>query len=468
MSSSLTPPEAYEPEPARRSLAALVEQLLLESLDGASAPGCALRVEMPVRRTDAQAWLRAQDAGEKTYWADRSGVFEIAGIGSADTLVETNGDGSGVFARLRERLACAHPRLRYLGGLRFNTRVPSSEAWRPFGACRFVLPRFELMVADGHSYLACNLIAPEQARVDELFEEIHAGLHSLQFPEPGANAPMEPPLARTDSPDREGWTRTINEALSLLHAGELEKIVLARESRFDFPSASDAGELLRRLTLRVGRAYRFYFQPARGVAFLGASPERLYKRHGRHLESEAVAGTRPRGRTPEEDEALSRELLASEKDVREHRFVVDALVAGFASLCGAVQRGDELSLLRLSECQHLHRRIEGILAETSSDAEILRVLHPTPAVGGSPKREAMDWIARLEPFDRGWYAGPVGWVSRDAAEFAVGIRCGLVHDASISVYSGAGIVPGSTPQGEWDEIEGKMSNLSRVLVGDEI
>jgi menaquinone-specific isochorismate synthase len=466
MSFGLTHPEAFEPESARRSLAALVEQLLLETLDG--VPGRALRVEMPVRRVDVQAWLRAQDAAEKVYWSDRAGAFEVAGIGAADTLSAPDADGAtGAFVRLRERLAHAHPRLRYFGGARFDVRANAAESWRAFGAFRFVLPRFELMAADDQCYLACNFVAPEPSRADALFEEIQAELQGLRFVESADEVDLAKPVSRTDVPDREGWTHTVEQALQMLYAGALEKIVLARESRFDFPAPLDAAEVLRRLTTRVGRAFRFYFQPERGTAFLGASPERLYKRHGRHVESEAVAGTRPRGATAVEDESMSLELLASEKDVREHRFVVEALVAGFASLCGAVQRGDELSLLKLSECQHLYRRIEGILAETCSDAEILRVLHPTPAVGGSPKREAMEWIGRLEPFDRGWYAGPVGWVGRDAAEFAVALRCGLVRDASISVYSGAGIVPGSTPSGEWDEIEGKMTNLLRVLVGDD-
>lgn len=467
MSSSYTPPEAFEPEPARRSLGSLVERVVLDALGPESAPGRALRVEIPVSRTDAQAWLRAQDAPEKVYWSDRGGSVEVAGIGAAD-VANSSGDATECMAalgRLRERLTHAHPRSRYFGGLRFDGRAAPSEPWRAFGTCRFVLPRFEILNADGQSYLACNLVSPAAEGADEAFEQVLAGIEALRFPEKPESARPVRPLAREDHPDRAGWQRMIEQALDLLDSGALEKIVLARESRFAFEEPVDALDLLRRLSTRANRAYRFYFQPEPGLCFLGASPERLYKRQGRHLESEAVAGTRPRGAAPEQDEALSRELLASEKDVREHRFVVDALVAGFASLCGAVQRGDELSLLRLPECQHLHRRIEGILSETSSDAAILRVLHPTPAVGGQPKREALEWIARLEPFDRGWYAGPVGWVGRDAAEFAVALRCGLAHGTAFSVYSGAGIVSGSTPEGEWDEIEGKMGNLAKVLGG---
>lgn len=468
MSFSVTPPEAFEPEPARRSLAELVEQVLAQALAPEAAPGGAFRVEIPVHRTDAQAWLRAQDAHEKVYWSNRGRTLEVAGIGSADTVAAgvEPGERAAVFARLRDRLAHAHPRLRYFGGLRFDPRSDRPGPWQGFGACRFTLPRFELLNADGQSFLACNLVIPGAGASDGLFEEIDAGIASLRFPE-GAPAALTRPVSRTDHPDRGEWERMISRALELLGSGEVEKIVLARESRFEFDAPPDALEMLRRLSERTYRAYRFYFQPEEGLAFLGASPERLYKRTGRHLESEAVAGTRPRGLTPKDDEALARALLESEKDVREHRFVVDALVAGFASLCGAVQRGDELSLLRLPECQHLHRRIEGILAGPCSDEQILRVLHPTPAVGGHPTREAAEWIARLEPFDRGWYTGPVGWVGRDAAEFAVALRCGLAHGTAFSVYSGAGIVTGSTPQAEWDEIEGKMGNLAGILGGDD-
>jgi menaquinone-specific isochorismate synthase len=98
-----------------------------------------------------------------------------------------------------------------------------------------------------------------------------------------------------------------------------------------------------------------------------------------------------------------------------------------------------------------------------TDAEVLLALHPTPAVGGYPRREALEEIRALEPFDRGWYAGPVGWIGAEGSEFAVGIRSGLVRGNSLALFSGAGIVAGSVPEDEWAEIEQKIGGFVRVF-----
>ena len=121
------------------------------------------------------------------------------------------------------------------------------------------------------------------------------------------------------------------------------------------------------------------------------------------------------------------------------------------------------SEMTLAQGRHLVSRIEGLLAEGVTTLDILETLHPTPAVGGTPRPDALDAIRRLEPFDRGWYAGPVGWIGPDAAEFAVALRCGLVWPRRLSLFSGAGIVSGSTPEAEWDEIEHKIVSFTQVL-----
>jgi len=195
---------------------------------------------------------------------------------------------------------------------------------------------------------------------------------------------------------------------------------------------------------------------------MGASPERLYRRTGRAIETEALAGTRPRGEGAA-DEALRAELLADDKERREHRIVVDGIREALAGLCVNVREDPTISVLQLRNCQHLFETVEGVLANGVTDGDVLRALHPTPAVGGTPTVDAVRWIAALEPFDRGWYAGPVGWIGRDSAEFAAAIRCGLACGDSLRVYSGAGIVAGSTPEREWAEIENKMSNFLEAL-----
>lgn len=141
----------------------------------------------------------------------------------------------------------------------------------------------------------------------------------------------------------------------------------------------------------------------------------------------------------------------------------DAVRKELARRCNAVHTDEDVSVLRLDRYQHLYAAIEGILDQFTTDAELLRGLHPTPAVGGVPTREALEWIAETEPFDRGWYAGPVGWVGCDSAEFAVAIRSAIVTGNTLSVYTGAGIVDGSVPADEWAELENKLTPYTSLL-----
>jgi len=227
--------------------------------------------------------------------------------------------------------------------------------------------------------------------------------------------------------------------------------------------ALDALALLARLRAITPNSFHFCFQPEHGLAFIGATPERLYGRVGRTLRSEAIAGTRPNGATAAETARLGYELLHSEKDVREHVFVREQIRQQLAPLCSTLVVAPEPALLKLTRRQHLWTPISGQLHDHVDDADILSRLHPTSAVGGEPTARALQHIAELEPFDRGWYAGPLGWIAHGSAEFAVAIRSGLVDGAQLALYSGAGIVPGSTADGEWDEIENKISDFVNIL-----
>ena len=269
-------------------------------------------------------------------------------------------------------------------------------------------------------------------------------------------------LRRTDHPTRQEWTTIVDNALRLLGESDLQKIVLARRIDLRYETRLDPWQLLSSLRGKVINSYLFGFQPSEGTAFIGVSPERLYSRRGRLIESEALAGTRPRG-TGDTDRRFAEELLHSRKDTREHQVVIDVIRRLLEQLCHTVRVDRTISVRKLIAVQHLACAFEGNLNEHTTDSDILRTLHPTPAVCGYPVDKAGDEIARLEPFDRGWYAGPVGWVGKEAADFAVGIRSGLINDDTLSLFAGAGMVEGSTPESEWREIEAKLDGTVRAL-----
>ncbi len=442
---------------APAALRAQLDALLAQE----TPPARIVRLAVLTEPIDPLAWLHAQPHATKIFWSERHEDDAVAAVGIADlhTSSETDADLHPVVAALQQRLAMAVPGVRYYGGFRFDQHHAADAPWQRFGAYRFVLPQWELRRHNNQTTLAANIVLPNGTPMldDAALDEIVV---------PSTRRPryaVAQPAARADLPDQAGWRRMINTALHLFDSGMLHKIVLARKATFRCDGALDALALLARLRAITPNSFHFCFQPDQGLAFIGATPERLYGRVSRTLRSEAIAGTRPNGATAAETVRLGHELLHSEKDVREHIFVREQIRQQLAPLCSTLAVAPEPALLKLTRRQHLWTPISGQLHDHVDDADLLSRLHPTSAVGGEPTAPALQHIAELEPFDRGWYAGPLGWIAQNSAEFAVAIRSGLVDGAQLALYSGAGIVPGSTPNGEWDEIENKISDFVNVL-----
>lgn len=440
-------------------------RMLAAALDGPPpASGRFWRVSAEVPAVAPLEWLAAQREPVRLYWSARDDEVEIAAVGVADWR-QTRTERPGLPSDLRAALAEAPAGLRYYGGMRFDPARPPGPGWDAFGTALFILPRIELIrPTTGPCRLVVNAVRGEHSAFDTA-----ACLRALETLEASSLldfSAVPAPVRRVDTPGYGEWPPVVDEALRRIHHGSLDKVVLARESRYAFDEPIDAMTLLARLRDTTLRSFHFALQLGADTALLGASPERLYERQGRNVASEAVAGTRPRGATENEDLELADALLQSDKDRREHAFVVQAIRDALGGLCTHVSGGDDRTLLRLRRCQHLYCRLEGTLRNGVTDADLLAALHPTPAVGGVPTQAAVAAIGELEAFDRGWYTGPIGWVSRDAAEFAVAIRLGLLRGPELTLYSGAGIVPGSSPFEEWAEIENKIGHFTAVLCGD--
>lgn len=420
--------------------------------------------ELILDNADVLSWLHAQPDPVKCYWSDRESLFEAGGVGEADRLQSNQPVSySELFSDLNQRLSYMSGSARYYGGFRFNDSTSSDKHWQPFGTYTFVLPRYELCRTPSETRFSCNVLIKNAGEAATLLNRAAIDAGNLQLsPSVAEENHLPAILSRTDTPDFNGWRDMIGQSLKSFANGEMEKIVLARKTTIQFDSHIQPFVFMRYLRRDISRAFHFYFQPCAECGFIGATPERLYKRTGRMIETEAVAGTRPRSAVVEEDERLGCELLNSEKDAREHDYVRQTIRQAITDLCDQIEANGEVTLLKLSRVQHLYNRFKARLQDGCSDAEILHLLHPTPAVGGVPKAVAVQKIAALEPFDRGWYTGPVGWVSRSGAEFAVAIRCGLIEGDRLQVFTGAGIVQGSDPESEWQEIEDKLGSFLSV------
>ncbi|MEL7168521.1 MAG: isochorismate synthase [Bacteroidota bacterium] len=470
-------PPASEIHPRREAGASLSGRLAAAVAQASRRErGGVQRVEIPVGPVRPLAWLHAQDEsavqvrGTALYWHGRGDTDAVAALGVADELDGSVGSVLAALDMRTEALRTRAPVSRYYGGLRFDPQAPVSEAWTSFGAARFVLPRFELTAGPRSATLACHLVPGDD------LDAVLAAIATLRFPAwtrlplPARRHALDrpTPTGRVDAPTLPGWSSHIAEALDGFDAGRFEKVVLARRATFDFDAPVGALDLLERLEAATPNCYHFAFRFADAYSnadatFIGASPERLFHRDGWRVQSEAVAGTRPRGLLRGDDARLRDELLGSEKDLREHGYVRDAILAGLRPFTETLDIDAQASEMALANKRHLRSGIRGLLHDGVASTDILAALHPTPAVGGTPTDAALAFLRDTEPFDRGWYAGPVGWVGVDAAEFAVAIRSGLVRDTSLALYSGAGIVRGSDADAEWAEIEHKLSDFLDVL-----
>jgi menaquinone-specific isochorismate synthase len=453
--------EAGAPDGARWLLADRVSRALSGTGLESVADERVVRLAVPAGPVDPFGWLSEQRIFPKTYWSGREDGLGVAAVGAADLREARVSEGAGSLPKLLASLPdSGGSGARYYGGMRFDPLRKPDEEWAAFGAYRFVLPRFELHAGDGETTLVCNLVLSRDAdNASKILQEIE----DLSLPQGASDASLPVPVSREERPDLTGWKKNIEQALSAFAEGRLGKVVLARRAEFGFEGDLEPTLLIESLKAATPECFHFYAEPEDGVAFLGASPERLFRRDGRSVESEAVAGTRPRGASSADDDGLRDDLLQSAKDLSEHSYVRAGIGEALAPLCEELEMGEDVSEMKLARGRHLRSKVRGTLREGVTDAVLLDALHPTPAVGGHPRGEAMEEIRVLEPFDRGWYAGPVGWIGADSSEFAVGIRSGLVRGRKLALFSGAGIVAGSVPDEEWAEIEQKIGDFTGMF-----
>ena len=445
----------------RQVLRRRIYRALFEEQNGQLATMRVVRIVLPIVSVEPFIWLQEQRTFPRIYWRGREDQTQIAAVGAADLC---GGDALADYDTLREQLdrvfMSSDPRIRYFGGFRFDRTAVTGKEWAAFGTYKFVLPRFELSVQGTEVTLACNLVLPrDRIRRDEILEQVEL----LSFPSHLLSGDLPVPISRCNTPNRSGWDSNVNWALEAFDHNFLDKIVLARKAVFGFEEPLNPVLLLKKLCAAKPNCYHFLFQPNEGETFLGATPERLFLRDGRTILSEAVAGTRPRGDSEASDARLRDELFQSVKERREHEYVRRSIKEGLVDLCKTLHIDAVPSEMMLASRRHLVSNVEGTLYDGVVGSDVMAALQPTSAVGGYPTDDALKAIRQLEPFDRGWYAGPVGWIGSKGAEFVVAIRSGLVQPYQLYLYSGAGIVQGSTPDDEWNEIEQKIDEFIKVL-----
>lgn len=346
-----------------------------------------------------------------------------------------------------------------VGGFAFDGAARPGSPWQRFGEARFVLPAALVLRRGGRTLLAAaSRRGPGEARAR--LARLRAGLAEQRPQAPIAEAREIRVVAPRSAAH---YQRLVTRALAVIRAGGVEKLVLARALRVESPGGFAWLRLLR--TLRCSHPGGATFAVVRGRrVFLGATPERLLRVEGGRVLADAVAGSAPRGRSPESDARLCRQLRESKKEQEEHAFVARHVARVLRESCADVRFPEAPQVLATEGIQHLHtpfqarRRSAGIL-------ELAARLHPTPAVAGAPAPRALRWLRRLEDLERGWYAGGVGWLGTSGdGELSVALRSALLERGRATLYAGAGIVCDSEPEAELAESRLKLGALLTPLL----
>ncbi|MGX9518093.1 isochorismate synthase [Vibrio mediterranei] len=415
---------------------------LVENLE--RAPQGTKRLEQELQgspKTHGIDWLDAQPHYPKFYWQSRDTREEVVALGQLHTFSEA----APAYTILSENQ-------RVWGGRSFDGH---SDKNRRCMSAFFFLPQVELIRFDEGWRLAVNIGMSKEVSIRAL-KQLVADAKEL--------APLASDIVSLrHTPEKAQWCDLVDDVLAGIQQDKFKKVVLARKTCVDLKHCISPAQLLKASYAQNHHSFHFLMALSPGHAFVGSTPERLYRRVGQELETEALAGTIGRGGNAAQDMELANWLTQDDKNINENQYVVDDILQSLSPHSDQVHLESELRLVRLRKVQHLKRNILAHLHKGINGVQLLQALQPTAAVAGLPRAEAMQYIQQNEPFARGWYAGSVGYLSHEKAEFCVAIRSALLVKDELQLFAGAGIVPGSIAEHEWQELDKKMSTLLSLI-----
>ncbi len=399
------------------------------------------------------------DLPERFYFKNKVGTFELAGIGEGCLI---QGNEPETISDQLNSIWNKDDQIRVFGGMQFEPSTDHTDEWSGFGVYRFIVPFIEFCHSGDSTRVTLTCLLDGKTDLATFTEDIIQKLKKADSSRARRlNSNISALKAEKQIPEKAQWLKMVKKALAMIHRKEIGKIVLARKKVLKTSEPWTSGWIIRKLADVTESAFLFLFQPDKGCTFLGRTPERLFQLSENSLTVDAIAGTEPRGSSVEEDKQYSKALADSPKEQEEQQIVARYVDDKMKHLCTDARIEVENSILKLDKVQHLVSRFFGVPRAGLNPFETLLSLHPTPAVGVHPPNTTA-LIRTLEPFERGWYAGPIGWMNRHTAEFAVAIRSALIHKNELHIFAGAGIVAQSDPDREWQEIDDKMANFSFI------
>jgi menaquinone-specific isochorismate synthase len=429
-----------------------------------------------VSRLSALAYFAAGEQtykGKRFFWQNREKTFTLVGLGHAYQIETTNEDQrfdvvENRWNEMTSKLVNDHIEVQPIlfGGFTFDPDNAVSGEWTGFPQSYFAVATHQLVIKNDNAYVTINHISSEAATEETLTalrKERDNLIHAAQVKEVKTYA--KPVVLGFSEPHKEAYLQSIQQVTSLIKMNEAKKVVIARSLALNMEQVTTAPQILSHVSNEQPESYLFGLE-RKDLFFYGASPERLVKVENGFAYSSCVAGSIKRGETVEEDEQLGASLLNDRKNLGEHAYVVDMISSIFEQNCREVKMPAGPQLLKIRDIQHLYTPIQGELSSDATILQLVKELHPTPALGGVPRQEAMEVIRKYEPMNRGLYAAPIGWLdTKGNGEFAVAIRSASIVNKKAYLYAGGGIVADSEPQSEYEETLVKFRPMLRALGG---
>lgn len=414
--------------------------------------------------------------GERFFWKDPSGNQVIVGIGVVKQ-VQSN-QATGRFDRteiewkqlVKDAVTCGEqikpgtgPAI--FGGFAFDPLKKKTSLWSKFSESLFHVPKYMLSFIDGEFYFTTNVFCTQHDD-EELFDKVYKDRQYLLGAVFQKQNFSYPSLVKMEEIKAEEWKKSVTSLVESFTESNLKKVVVARELRLQFENTVQVEKVLTHLLEEQKESFIFAFE-VNGDCFIGASPERLVKKEETRVLTTCLAGSIARGSTLEEDNLLGQNLLEDQKNLVEHQYVVDMIKEAMEETCEKVTLPDEPQLMKTKYIQHLYTPVIGQSREGTSLLDIVNRLHPTPALGGVPKEQAVTKIREIEELDRGFYAAPIGWQdSQGNGEFAVAIRSALIQGKEASLFAGCGVVADSEAESEYIETSIKFRPMLTALGGN--
>ncbi|WP_249871152.1 isochorismate synthase [Oceanobacillus saliphilus] len=426
-----------------------------------------------IEKTDPLYFFNAaKHIGNRSFWTSSDHLLLLAGAGMAHQMTS---DQLRIEATQKQWDTLLREAFVYnpygvpgtglvaVGGMSFDPKKKPTELWEKYKPSHFTIPEFLLTKYDDSYYFTINIYVKKNDHAKQLADELEQMERRLLLPTDSTADDLIMTGCLEVAPQQ--WKKSVQKATEEIGRGKVEKIVLAREVRLKYNRKADITAVLSGLLKTQPNSYIFAYEIEEDC-FVGATPERLVKIEGKQLLSTCLAGTAPRGSTKEEDVKLRDELLHDEKNLKEHDFVVTMIKQAIKDCCIQVNIPDKPVIYPLKNLQHLYTPVRGLLKNGYSIFDIVEKLHPTPALGGTPREESLSFIREHELLDRGWYGAPIGWVdSNKNGEFAVAIRSALIQGDEASLFAGCGVVKDSDPESEYEETKIKLLPMLSVLGG---